>query len=873
MQRLEDCLRRNHRDSTTDDDGDSEHNVATTDKTKSAQKCDAPTNRLSIGLWGTNATRPLDSVQSTFAHRRSLRDDDKSAEQAIVQKTWALPCSDRSSYSSIFHRELVHSRTSNSASTPIEALVCKIDNVETQIAKTRDEIANIERQRRDYVQRHLGQGSRGKQYTSHTDSKANMAVRFRARLQDISDELRRVNAHRKRFVDSTIFSPDGQTPQRLHVDVLRHRLEEMQEDLRSRLAQERIAVLESARMHERFGEESQREKDDVLAVLEDELAQLRRKHLQEKQKVHAAALEKAHVALEKRVNARVHRMTTKDVQSSSRLKVGDDDDTVGAKSAAKQEPRFEHLKRRIARFRKRFETAHATSCIPRTQSEEELSKFNDGRKPVSSSMWAFPPEDATRVDFDPRQGDGLTDVRRSPANTRVVSTSSSLSSPKTPVGLSMGRGVPRSPPRNPAATAEAMGKDAVVMLFVHRNATAAERILREALRILPSHGLNLHRLANILRDRPNRSPAASKESEELYEQSRECTASSIRKARLLCDFAAMKVSDGSQDAARALLESALACDSKHPRVLRDAAYLALWTWDTKLAAAQRDVKDKGETSSSPTDLGVEMREVGDALERALASSKEDDDPDLLCRTAHFFHKSMGDLDRAEEFYYRATIASPCSASSHSNYASFLARTRKTKGHDTTARCDRAERYYLRGIEMDPSHANCLGNFATFLWKVRGRLEDGEAMLKRALKHGPTHANNLCKMASLLKKLGKYDEAESMFERTLASHPNNATILGNYANFLKKVRGEAARAKDLYLRALSIDPYHKMNRRNYALLLRDYPELRKAGVTRRVSRDQMSMQSILRAQCVKEAADSASSPDGEKKEEEEEGRAR
>ena len=171
--------------------------------------------------------------------------------------------------------------------------------------------------------------------------------------------------------------------------------------------------------------------------------------------------------------------------------------------------------------------------------------------------------------------------------------------------------------------------------------------------------------------------------------------------------------------------------------------------------------------------------------------------------------------------------------------------------------------------MDPSHANCLGNFATFLWKVRGRLEAGEAMLKRAMKQDPTHANNLSKMASLLKKLGKYDEAESTFERTLESHPNNATIVGNYANFLKKIRGEAARARDLYLRALSIDPYHKMNRRNYALLLRDYPELRKAGITRRVSREEMSMQSILRARCAKDAVEFPKTGiDGEKKEEEE-----
>tara|TARA_B100000161_G_C33204805_1_gene261528 strand:- start:5 stop:496 length:492 start_codon:yes stop_codon:yes gene_type:complete len=161
--------------------------------------------------------------------------------------------------------------------------------------------------------------------------------------------------------------------------------------------------------------------------------------------------------------------------------------------------------------------------------------------------------------------------------------------------------------------------------------------------------------------------------------------------------------------------------------------------------------------------------------------------------------------------------------------------------------------------MNPDHVNCLGNFSTFLWRVRrvfnhhallglnhtpdsksqvrGKMEQAEALLERAIRLDDTHVNNLCKMASLLKKLGKYDLCERTFLRVLNLSPRNANVLGNFANFLAKVRGEYDRAKEMYIQALEFNPSHRMNRRNYALLLRDHPEIR-SGIVRTVSRDEI-----------------------------------
>lgn len=111
---------------------------------------------------------------------------------------------------------------------------------------------------------------------------------------------------------------------------------------------------------------------------------------------------------------------------------------------------------------------------------------------------------------------------------------------------------------------------------------------------------------------------------------------------------------------------------------------------------------------------------------------------------------------------------------------------------------------------------------------------------------------------------KRDQAKKLYEQALAVEPNNPTILSNYANLLKKecyagsrakgkctisstwskssndslksgpcsakeeqemIIAKMRHAKGLYLKALRSDPNHFMAKRNYAIFLRDFPEMR------------------------------------------------
>ena len=342
--------------------------------------------------------------------------------------------------------------------------------------------------------------------------------------------------------------------------------------------------------------------------------------------------------------------------------------------------------------------------------------------------------------------------------------------------------------------------------------------------------------------------------EYIYESCIEHANSTDLKCRAICNYATMKrVVCGDSIASVRLCERGLDLCKTSAALLREYAISMLCKWEKmrldctssnhhrhhrKLKEEEEEKKkEKEDNDSKNVDEDDEMMGiVNDALMCAISANPEC--PDLLCRLAHFKHKYMNDLVSAQTYYYRATIISPCSASSHSNFASFLARTRKQSANPE-AHANRAELYYVRALKMDSSHVNLLGNFSTFLWRVRGKMEQAEALLERAIRLDDTHVNNLCKMASLLKKLGKYDLCERTFLRVLNLSPRNANVLGNYGNFLAKVRGEYDRAKVMYIQALEINPSHRMNRRNYALLLRDHPEIR-SGTIRKVSRGEFGM---------------------------------
>ena len=69
------------------------------------------------------------------------------------------------------------------------------------------------------------------------------------------------------------------------------------------------------------------------------------------------------------------------------------------------------------------------------------------------------------------------------------------------------------------------------------------------------------------------------------------------------------------------------------------------------------------------------------------------------------------MNRAEEYFKKATGAEPADAEAHNKYATFLWRAR----NDLWA----AEETFLEAISADPANSYYAANYAHFLWNTGG----------------------------------------------------------------------------------------------------------------------------------------------------------
>lgn len=192
--------------------------------------------------------------------------------------------------------------------------------------------------------------------------------------------------------------------------------------------------------------------------------------------------------------------------------------------------------------------------------------------------------------------------------------------------------------------------------------------------------------------------------------------------------------------------------------------------------------------------------------------------------------------KADKYYRLAISADPSHTTNLANYAAFL--KKNLRQHD------RAEQYFERAIQVAPANASILGNYAMFLFRVRKDFLRADRMFQRALEIDPDHVNNCCNYATLLKKgFSKHAEAKTYYQRALRNEPDNPTVLCNFANMLVKsvapeddapeAHAQIQKARDLYLRALRINPMHRMAKRNYMIFLRDFPSVRNAANERKL----------------------------------------
>ncbi|KAG6403587.1 hypothetical protein SASPL_135813 [Salvia splendens] len=118
---------------------------------------------------------------------------------------------------------------------------------------------------------------------------------------------------------------------------------------------------------------------------------------------------------------------------------------------------------------------------------------------------------------------------------------------------------------------------------------------------------------------------------------------------------------------------------------------------------------------SPVDARIEQDDSSEYFRMELLYqtelTQEPNNPLLLANYAQFLYLVVRDLDRAEDYFKRATEVEPKDAEALNKYANFLWAVR----NDLWA----AEETYLEAIAAEPSNSYYAANYAHFLWNTGG----------------------------------------------------------------------------------------------------------------------------------------------------------
>jgi tetratricopeptide (TPR) repeat protein len=213
----------------------------------------------------------------------------------------------------------------------------------------------------------------------------------------------------------------------------------------------------------------------------------------------------------------------------------------------------------------------------------------------------------------------------------------------------------------------------------------------------------------------------------------------------------------------------------------------------------------------------------------LLQSSYDKNPkhvSTLALYGHILHRVMSENEKGETMLLKCLDISPKHVKCLISYALLLSTVRM----DFNA----AERCFKQALEVSPKDVTVMHHYARFLKKKRGDYNGAEKLYKEALKIDPCHPKVLSAYANFLMKVrGDYPKAEKYYQAAVMVVPHSATALGNLANFFQRVKGNPAIAQEFYLKAMQHDPNHPSVKRNYAILLRDFPELRTPNTERSV----------------------------------------
>jgi tetratricopeptide (TPR) repeat protein len=173
----------------------------------------------------------------------------------------------------------------------------------------------------------------------------------------------------------------------------------------------------------------------------------------------------------------------------------------------------------------------------------------------------------------------------------------------------------------------------------------------------------------------------------------------------------------------------------------------------------------------------------------------------------------GRLAEALDLFSRAAQIPECRQAVHRHLGEALA---------ASGRLSEAEDAFHKAVKVNPNDAAALASLAEMYLHRKANLEIVLSLTRKALELEPSSARHMRIMANALISLERWEEAAALLEQAVAQHPKDP-FLALQAARMWAGRGEAAAARDEYVRALSLEPNLEEARAGLAALDEPVPE--------------------------------------------------
>jgi tetratricopeptide (TPR) repeat protein len=190
-----------------------------------------------------------------------------------------------------------------------------------------------------------------------------------------------------------------------------------------------------------------------------------------------------------------------------------------------------------------------------------------------------------------------------------------------------------------------------------------------------------------------------------------------------------------------------------------------------------------------------------------ALQSDPDDADALTALGQLSLKK-GDAPAALDYLQRATTLKPDRLALRCKVAQILS---------DIGRPNEAGIAYQSVLQADPNNVTALASLG-HLSQQRGDIAGAIGYLQRATSLEPGRVGLICKLAQLLRGLGRFDEARAAYLSVLKADPNNVPALAGLGQ-LSRQAGDAPAALEYLQRAASLAPSNFALRSESAQLLR------------------------------------------------------